>query len=1155
MSFKITSTIRNVRRKLQLERIAKGLAILIVFLLLGSFLSTWFLSQNNFSDASIWWLRIVGILASLGICVFYIFRPLWSPPSKRQVARFMEERYPQFQERVSTAVELEENRTLIPAELQKMIDSDARRQLKKVSQPRFYYPHRSLTSLVALVLSLAVFGLLFLAGPDVYPYSLDKLLGLFDDSKPPLYSIDVTPGNVTIGKRADQEIRASLQGFDSDRVQLVVRYENQPLWEETTMRPDPRGDEFVFVFFDIRDPIEYYVSADGIQSELFRIEVSEIPRVEELSIVLRFPGYTGLSDVTLDDGDIRALVGTEAAITIKTDQPVQGGHIKLENGPEVLLESVGPRELTGMLKISVDDYYRFHLEDQEDFWNPASDEYFIEALEDQPPIISFSRPGRDRKVSNIEEVFAEIKVEDDYGVNQLALRFSLNGEPDQEAALDYPRGSSSFSTPHTFYLEEFDLQPGDFVSYWAEARDAVATGTTDIYFLEVQPFDREYYQSQQGGMPGGGGAGNDMMLARRQKDIIAATFKLERDKERQAQAEREENSQTLALVQQRLQDEAQTIVDRMDRRAGAVQDPRFKEMTKHLQQAITHMEPAHLFLNELKTQEALPEEQKAFQQLLRAEALFNEIQVSFGQNQGGGGASAEDLADLVDLEMDRTKNQYETLQQNREFNSEQSLDEALEKLKELAKRQEQMVERHRREAMQGSSGSSNMSQQELIDEAERVARELERLSRQKQDPELQNISRSLRQAVRDMRRAQSSGQDSQEAQMRAQQALERLREAQSGLGQQRQQQVMKDLQQLKEQSQNLVQEQKDVLEKMDQLGPNATEGRLTPELVQKFRDILGQKTDLQEDLHKLEGQLHQSARQMESRQEQASRKLKQAALEIRDQRIPEKMMDGSDLLARRWVDMAEEREEGVLGNLEELAEKIGEAEQALGPGNEPSPQEKLQQALNQVGSLVENLESLENRASGQQQEGQQPGQQGDSQDQDQQGQSDQQGSPQDSQQAQQGNGRQSDQSDQQGQQQGDPQQAETGGMARQAGPGSNSRGIDPRQLGREWRERLSDATELQNLLEGTSDLGRDVAGLIRRMRRLDAERIFSDAEELALLKGQVIDGFRQLELEINRSLEEGDGQFLRLVDTDEIPPEFRERVEEYYRNLANREAP
>jgi len=1146
-----------------MERIAKGVAILTVFLMLGFLLSTYLLAQNNFSDASIWWMRIVGTLVSLGIFGYSIFRPLWNPPSKKQVARFIEERYPQLEERVSTAVELEDKRSLIPTELRRMISSDAGKQLKKISQPRFYYPQKSLSSLVALAVSLAIFSFLFLAGPDVYPYSLDKLLGWYDDSTTPLYSIEVTPGNVTVGKRADQEIRATLQGFDSEQVRLMVRYENQPQWEETTMRPDPRGSDFVFIFFDIRDPIEYYVAADGVQSDLFTIGVSEIPRVDALSVVLHFPAYAGLPDLTLDDGDIRALVGTEARITVQTDQPVQNGSIKLENGSEVTLEIVGPRELTGNLKITVDDYYRIHLQDQEDFWNPASDEFLIEALEDQPPIISFTRPGRDRKVSNIEEVFAEIKVADDYGVNQLALNFSLNGEPNQKAPLEYPRGSSSFSTSHTFYLEEFDLKPGDFVSYWAEARDAVGTGATDIYFLEVEPFDREYYQSQQGGTPGGGGGGNDMQLSRRQKDIIAATFKLERDKERQAQAELEENSQTLALVQQRLQSEAQTIVDRMDRRAGAISDPRFKEMTKHLEEAITHMEPAQLFLNELKTQDALPEEQKAFQQLLRAESLFKEIQVSFAENQGGGGASAEDLANLVDLELDRSKNQYETLQQNRELNREQTLDEALEKLKELAKRQEQVVERHRRQAPQGAS-SANRSQQELIDEAERVARELERLSRQQQDPQLQHISPSLRQAVRDMRQAQSSGQDSQDAQMRAQQALERLREAQAGLGQQRQQQVMKDLQQLKEQSQNLVQEQKEVLDKIDNLDPSVKEGRLTPDSLRQLRDILGQKADLQEDLHQLEGKLHQSARQMESRQEQASRKLKQAALDVRDQRIPEKMMDGSDLLARRWVDMAEEREKGVLGDLEELAEKIRDAEQALGPGNEPSPQEKLQQALNQIGSLVESLESLEDRASNQQQDSQ--GEPGDSQqqDQDQQAQSQQQGQ----QEGQEGQpGRQGEQGEQgqqsgqpsqgqsQGDQRGDSQQSQMGGPAGQAGSSSNTRGMDPRQLGREWRERLGDATDLQNLLEGTPDLGRDVAGLIRRMRRLDAERIFSDAEELARLKSQVIEGFRQLELQINRSLDEDGEQLLRLVDSDEIPPEFRERVEEYYRNLANREAP
>ena len=70
---------------------------------------------------------------------------------------------------------------------------------------------------------------------------------------------------------------------------------------------------------------------------------------------------------------------------------------------------------------------------------------------------------------------------------------------------------------------------------------------------------------------------------------------------------------------------------------------------------------------------------------------------------------------------------------------------------------------------------------------------------------------------------------------------------------------------------------------------------------------------------------------------------------FRDQRIPEKMEDGTNLLARGWTDMAQERERGVMGDLEQLASMIREAERALGSGTEETPRERLQRALNQVG--------------------------------------------------------------------------------------------------------------------------------------------------------------------------------------------------------------
>src|ERR1039458_6085317 len=61
----------------------------------------------------------------------------------------------------------------------------------------------------------------------------------------------------------------------------------------------------------------------------------------------------------------------------------------------------------------------------------------------------------------------------------------------------------------------------------AVAKDARSKTSTDIYFIEVQPFERNYTQSQQAGGDGGGGGGGEddqNQISKRQKEIIAATW-------------------------------------------------------------------------------------------------------------------------------------------------------------------------------------------------------------------------------------------------------------------------------------------------------------------------------------------------------------------------------------------------------------------------------------------------------------------------------------------------------------------------------------------------------------------------------------------------------------------------------------------------------
>ena len=169
----------------------------------------------------------------------------------------------------------------------------------------------------------------------------------------------------------------------------------------------------------------------------------------------------------------------------------------------------------------------------------------------------------------------------------------------------------------------------------------------------------------------------------------------------------------------------------MARGMGA--DPQFRRIAELLPKAIEEMENAERILEDGEPREAISPEQKALLHLQKAEETYEAVVTQGGQQGGGGGAgaSAEDLADLFELELDKLKNQYETLARGERQQRTEQLDETLEKLKELARRQQQQAERQRRAAaQQGGGGASARGQRQLAEETEEAARQLERLARE-----------------------------------------------------------------------------------------------------------------------------------------------------------------------------------------------------------------------------------------------------------------------------------------------------------------------------------------------------------------------------------------------------------------------------------------
>lgn len=104
----------------------------------------------------------------------------------------------------------------------------------------------------------------------------------------------------------------------------------------------------------------------------------------------------------------------------------------------------------------------------------------------------------------------------------------------------------------------------------------------------------------------------------------------------------------------------------------------------------------------------------------------------------------------------------------------------------------------------------------------------------------------------------------------------------------------------------------------------------------------------------------------------------------------------------------------------------------------------------------------------------------------------------------------------------------------------------------ELRQRLADAEELKRALGKNSDLARDLNRAIEQLRRIDPNA-FADPAQLALLKNDVIDPLRQLEIELARRLQArlGNNGAGALGD-GEAPDRYRKMIEDYYRRLSAR---
>ena len=1198
---RLESYLHSLRARLRTHIYARAAAVAIGGVLAITAFTVWTLQQREFSPA----ITITGRLAIIALIVAVVVALLWRPLSRLgrdDGAHIFEERLPGEDGRIRTYLDGKRRESQGQATpLLSLLAGDAATIAERTPTNEIVSSRRIAVGALIAGTALVVLVALLVAGPAYWGFgSRHLLLGMeLPRTAVPIRKITVTPGNATVRRNSDLAIRAAVEGFHPKDVQVFVRFADRQDWERAPMQAaEGQESRFEFRLYAVRAPLQYYVDAEGTRSGAHNVTVVDLPRIERVQLTYQYPDWTGLVPKVDDtERDIRAVEGTNVKVEVVADGPLDAPALIVDGQTGELAQQ--GRTSSGAIVVKKPGRYQIGARVANEFV-ALSDEYTIDVVPDEKPTIEIRKPGRDWRATSIEEVPVRIHAEDDFRLRDVSLRYSVNGGEWQSVPVG--GGGTSSDGEQLLDLEQLGaaqakspdkrLVPGDLISYYAVAKDRKEAVQTDLFMVQVQPFERRFLQAQGGNSDGGGMADEQGAISERQREILLATWNLQRNDERgkRTQQQLEDSAKMLAELQATLAQQARTLAQRTRARASLDEDERIRTFVESLEAAATVMDPAIAHLNTFKLPEAVPFEQQALQQLLRAESAFREVQVSMQQNNAGGDGSqtARNFTEMFELEMDLEKSQYESESQLSNRNMQKDLDEMIRKLKELAERQEQLAQERQQDLR---TPEQRWKQEQLRREAEDLRRRLAELNRQQQQSgdsqaasrggsasaqarereerqreQLSQALESVNKALQDMQQSansnssgepqqgQQSGQGQQSAQQAAEQASRNLRRALQQIDRPEPSHFDETLEQFADRSAQMLEEQRriesELYEAISQTPPPGQNGRggIDPKRAQ---DLVRSKQQMASDLSNLERDMRNAVHENRKDHPKTTQRLSDIIQDV----------EGSDLMYRLNKSAAEiyygrareaaPREGLTTDALDTLEQDLREAAtQAANEGKGKREDATADALLSEVAELRRALQDAQSQNG-------QPGENGDRRQASQQRQQDQQG--------QQGEQGERGQNSQQGQEGREGQ----GGGVRAADNGRS--GQPPRGGLSAWTPNTPSAAfggfENGNgsLARQTARLGDRIRDLANRMNRGDLspqelEALRRAATQLRRLAGDPLAAqpdvmlklIDQIELQaLNSTAKSREAAAARATLPDPDSPNYREAVAEYYRRLGN----